>query len=102
MTKTGLEFGILVIVICLIFDICDLEFLFLQYSLESAFNGKNDWEKYVGASRQVNCTVSLFHPQRIRAEVSHPLPLLAIVVLPQEAQFHLLLLLEYLPYRTRE
>jgi hypothetical protein len=26
MTKTGLEFGILVIVICLIFDICDLEF----------------------------------------------------------------------------
>jgi hypothetical protein len=32
MTKTGLEFGILVIVICLIFVICDLEFLFLQYS----------------------------------------------------------------------
>jgi len=31
MTKTGLEFRILVIVICLIFDICDLEFLFLQY-----------------------------------------------------------------------
>jgi len=31
MTKTGLEFGILVIVICLLFDICDLEFLFLQY-----------------------------------------------------------------------
>ena len=29
MTKTGLEFGILVIVICLIFGICDLEFLFL-------------------------------------------------------------------------
>jgi predicted Co/Zn/Cd cation transporter (cation efflux family) len=27
MTKTGLEFGILVIVICLIFDICDLEFI---------------------------------------------------------------------------
>jgi hypothetical protein len=27
MTKTGLEFGILVIVICLIFEICDLEFL---------------------------------------------------------------------------
>jgi len=27
MTKTGLEFGILIIVICLIFDICDLEFL---------------------------------------------------------------------------
>ena len=27
MTKTGLEFGILVIVICLIFAICDLEFL---------------------------------------------------------------------------
>ena len=27
MTKTGLEFGILVIVICLIFGICDLEFL---------------------------------------------------------------------------
>ena len=26
MTKTGLEFGILVIVICLIFVICDLEF----------------------------------------------------------------------------
>ncbi len=26
MTKTGLEFEILVIVICLIFDICDLEF----------------------------------------------------------------------------
>jgi len=46
MTKTGLEFGILVIVICpstrlrvvslsnhLIFDICDLEFLFLHYSI---------------------------------------------------------------------
>jgi hypothetical protein len=31
MTKTGLEFRILVIVICLIFVICDLEFLFLQY-----------------------------------------------------------------------
>jgi hypothetical protein len=31
MTKTGLGFGILVIVICLIFVICDLEFLFLQY-----------------------------------------------------------------------
>jgi uncharacterized integral membrane protein len=31
MTKTGLEFVILVIVICLIFVICDLEFLFLQY-----------------------------------------------------------------------
>ncbi len=30
MTKTGLEFRILVIVICLIFDICDLEFIFLQ------------------------------------------------------------------------
>jgi len=29
-TKTGLKFGISVIVICLIFDICDLEFLFLQ------------------------------------------------------------------------
>ena len=27
MTKTGLEFGILVIVICLVFGICDLEFL---------------------------------------------------------------------------
>jgi hypothetical protein len=32
MTKTDLEFGILVIVICLIFDICDLEFLFVHYS----------------------------------------------------------------------
>ena len=31
MTKTGLGFGILVFVICLIFVICDLEFLFLQY-----------------------------------------------------------------------
>ena len=30
MTKTGLEFGILVIVICLIFVICDLEFLVTQ------------------------------------------------------------------------
>ena len=30
MTKTGLEFRILVIVICLIFVICDLEFLTLQ------------------------------------------------------------------------
>ena len=36
MTKTGLEFGILVIVICLIFVICDLEFLFVQYSSVSA------------------------------------------------------------------
>jgi hypothetical protein len=33
MTKTGLEFGISVIVICLIFVICDLEFLFRQYCL---------------------------------------------------------------------
>ena len=32
MTKTGLEFRILVIVICLIFVICDLEFPFLIYS----------------------------------------------------------------------
>ena len=32
MTKTGLEFRILVIVICLIFVICDLEFLILQHS----------------------------------------------------------------------
>jgi hypothetical protein len=32
MTKTDLKFRILVIVICLIFEICDLEFLFLQYS----------------------------------------------------------------------
>jgi len=32
MTKTDFEFGISVIVICLIFDICDLEFLFRQYS----------------------------------------------------------------------
>jgi len=30
MTKTGLEFGNSVIVICLIFEICDLEFLFLK------------------------------------------------------------------------
>ena len=29
MTKTGLEFGTLVIVICLIFVICDLEFYLL-------------------------------------------------------------------------
>jgi hypothetical protein len=35
MTKTGLEFRILVIVICLIFEICDLEFLFLHYSHET-------------------------------------------------------------------
>jgi hypothetical protein len=33
MTKTGLEFKILVIVICLLFEICDLEFLFLPNSL---------------------------------------------------------------------
>jgi uncharacterized membrane protein len=32
MTKTGLEFRILVIVIYLIFMICDLDFLILQYS----------------------------------------------------------------------
>ena len=31
MTKTGLEFRILVIVICLIFVICYLEFLVLQH-----------------------------------------------------------------------
>jgi hypothetical protein len=31
-TKAGLEFGILTIVICLIFEIYDLEFLFLQHS----------------------------------------------------------------------
>ena len=32
MTKTGLGFRILVIVICLIFVICDLEFLITFYS----------------------------------------------------------------------
>ena len=32
MTKTGLEFVILVIDICLIFVICDLEFLLPYYS----------------------------------------------------------------------
>ena len=32
MTKTGLEFGISVILICLIFGICDLEFQSFQYS----------------------------------------------------------------------
>jgi len=32
-TKTVLEFRILVIVICLGFVICHLEFLFLQYSI---------------------------------------------------------------------
>ena len=32
MTETGLEFGILIIVICLIFEICNLEFIFLRYS----------------------------------------------------------------------
>jgi len=50
----------------------------------------------------ITCKVSLFHPQRIRAEISHHLPLPAIAVLPQEAQFRLLRLLEYLPYHTRE
>jgi hypothetical protein len=41
MTKTGLEFRILVIVICLIFVICDLEFLILQYPRPLAiFTGK--------------------------------------------------------------
>jgi hypothetical protein len=38
MTKTGLEFGILVIVICLIFVICDLEFLFLPCSKRDLVN----------------------------------------------------------------
>jgi len=47
MTKTGLEFGILVIVICLMFDICDLEFLFLQYS-------KNNGHAY----RQIHSTLT--------------------------------------------
>ena len=37
MTKTVLEFRILVIVICLGFVICHLEFLFLQYSTFSLF-----------------------------------------------------------------
>ena len=32
MTKTGLEFEISVIVICLLFVICHLEFLFLLFS----------------------------------------------------------------------
>jgi hypothetical protein len=32
MTKTGLEFEISVIVICLLFVICDLEFRFLLFS----------------------------------------------------------------------
>ena len=32
MTKISLEFGISVIVICLIFEICDLEFLFVPNS----------------------------------------------------------------------
>ena len=42
MTKTDLEFRILVIVICLIFEICDLEFLspsevYLYRSFQSGF-----------------------------------------------------------------
>jgi hypothetical protein len=38
MTKTSLEFGILVIVICLLFVICDLESLFLHYSKQLAIS----------------------------------------------------------------
>jgi hypothetical protein len=45
MIKTGLEFGFLVIVICLIFGICDLEFLFLQYS-KKARNSKA-WGRFL-------------------------------------------------------
>ena len=38
MTKTCFEFGILVIVICLIFVIWNLEFLFLPYCIAPAFS----------------------------------------------------------------
>ena len=41
MTKTGLEFRILVIVICLIFVICDLEFLILHYFSRLPQEGKD-------------------------------------------------------------
>jgi hypothetical protein len=38
MTETGFEFGISVIVICLIFVICDLGFDLLQWCLSPAFS----------------------------------------------------------------
>ena len=42
MTKIGSEFGILVIVICLIFGICDLGFLFLLLPGHGAIIPKNE------------------------------------------------------------
>ncbi len=57
MTKTGLEFLILVIVICLIFEICDLEFLFLQYSSTpkqlSIFTGRALCEAIIVRARRI-------------------------------------------------
>ena len=38
MTKRDLRFRILVIVICLVFDICDLEFLLIQ---QTALRGED-------------------------------------------------------------
>jgi hypothetical protein len=65
MTKTSLEFRnwgparrvgspseartILVIVICLIFDICDLEFIFLQYSSKKAISCREWFFHSVGS-----------------------------------------------------
>ena len=51
MTETGLEFRILVIVICLIFVICYLEFLVLLYSSRLAQGGKS-MEAPSGGSRK--------------------------------------------------
>jgi len=45
MTKTGLEFVILVIVICLLFDICDLEFLMSPLDCRK---GGRVWEPPLG------------------------------------------------------
>ena len=55
----GLEFRILVIVICLIFDICDLEFLFLHHSNRLPLGGKTIEATSGGSPKPDSLLVSL-------------------------------------------
>jgi len=57
MTKTDLEFGISVIVICLIFGICDLEFLVLLYSSRLPHEKKTIETPSEGGSKPIRARI---------------------------------------------
>ena len=64
MTKTGLEFRILVIVICLIFVVCDLEFLVLLYSSRLPHEKKTIETPYRGGSKPIRARILYSHSTR--------------------------------------